>query len=126
MRVTFHPDDTRFVAEEGVLICAFRGRDASGFEHYLTLQRAAEDGVPPDDAGVYIEFDDQSQGGYGLVAACRLDARLFSLDLSESAVRLAGAEGFDIVALNEPWSVQVRDGLRRIFRGMPDAVLPRG
>ena len=122
MRVTFQADDSRFVAEEDTLICAFRGRDASGSEHYLMLQRAAEGA--PDKEGVYIEFDDQSRGGYDLVVACHLHTRQLLLDLSESAIRLVGAEGFDIVALHEPWSVQVRNGLHQIFRGMPDVILP--
>jgi hypothetical protein len=123
MQLTFLADDNQFAADEDTLSCALRGRDPSGTEHYLILQRSTEDASSPKDEGVYVEFDDQVRSGYGLMRRCRLDGQRLSLDLNEYGAALIGAEGFDIIlTLHDPSNIQIQDGLRRVCRGMTEVV----
>ena len=123
MRISFRAMDGSFVANEDALACGFSGPDASGAEHYLTLQRSPEDEKPSEDWGVYVEFDDQINSAYGRVRRCRLTRQSLSLDLSEQLGHLEGVEGFDVTLKgDDAWYRQIGAGLGRIFRGMPNTL----
>jgi hypothetical protein len=113
MRVAFTADEGGFDADEYALVCGVAGEG-----HYLTLQRDAEGSG--EDWGVHIEHDDQSNGNYGCVAACRLGPESLSVDLSRQLGRLAGVTGFDVaLRLGPDQFSAMRAGLRRVFRGIP-------
>lgn len=112
MRVFFTADESSFEADEYALVCGLAGEG-----HYLTFQRDAEDSA--EDWGLYLEYDDQSNGHYECIAACRLGPRLLSVDLARPlSCRLAEVAGFDVALRLAPvqWAA-LRDGLRRVFRG---------
>ena len=117
MRVAFTADEGGFDADEYALVCG-----VAGGGHYLTLQRDAE-GAGDEDWGVHVEYDDQSNGGYDCVAACRVGPTALSVDLSGQLGRLAGVTGFDVaLRLGPDQLAAVRAGLRRVFRDRLDAL----
>jgi len=89
MRVGFTADEGGFDADEYALVVGVAGEG-----HYLTLQRDAEESG--EDWGIHLEYDDQSNGDYGCVAACRLGPELLSVDLARQLGRLSGVAGFDV------------------------------
>jgi hypothetical protein len=102
-----------------MLICGLSGRDETGADHYLNLQRLTEGGDPDDDWGVHLGVDDQRNGGYGCVAACRLTRGELAIDLSRQIGGMIGVRGIDVALLIDDDSYEnVRAGLQRVFRGM--------
>ena len=89
MRVAFTADEGGFDADEYALVVGVAGEG-----QYLMLQRDAEESG--EDWVVHLEYDDQSYGDYGCVAACRLGPGLLSLDLARQLGGLAGVTGFDV------------------------------
>jgi hypothetical protein len=123
VRITFRAADGGFVADENALSCGLGGADVSGVEHYLTLQRSSEEKDPSEDWGVYVEFDDQINSGYGRVLQCRLSRKQLSLDLSGDLARRVSVQGLDVtLALDDALYRQIESGLPRIFRGMPHSL----
>jgi len=122
MRVRFRATDAGFDADEYSIICGVDGLDAAGNEHALSFDRLSEEAAaenPADDTGVHTQFDDQSNGGYGCVAQCRLSRGALSVDLAKQMGVLAGVDGFDVeLAIPDELYEQVRTGMARIFRGM--------
>ena len=114
MRVAFTADEGGFDADAYALVVGVAGEG-----QYLTLQRDADESG--EDWGIHLEYDDQSNGDYGCVAACRLGTGLLSLELARQLGRLAGVTGFDVALRLGPDAVSaVRAGLRRVFRGHLD------
>jgi hypothetical protein len=123
VRIRFNARDAAFVADEDALSCAVAGPDASGHEHYLTLQRAPEEGDPGEDWGVYLEFDDQINSGYGHVRRAALSRATLSIDLSHPLGQLETVRGFDVrLECDDATYVAMSAGLPRIFRGMPEGL----
>ncbi len=89
MRISFAADEGGFDADEYTLACGVAG---SG--HYLSLQQDAEEADK--DWGIHLEFDDQSNGDYDCVGACRFGPESLSLDLIRPLGGLAGVTGFDV------------------------------
>jgi hypothetical protein len=111
MRVAFSATEGAFDADEYALVCGVAGEG-----HHLTFQRDAEES--DDDWGIHLEFDDQSDGDYGCVAACRIGPGLLSVDLARQLGRLAGVAGFDVALRLGPRQLAaVRAGLWGVFRG---------
>lgn len=127
MRVRFRAIDGGFDADEYALICGVRGRGSDGAEHSLILSRSSEPAAaedPGDDWGVYMEFDDQINGGYDRVSQCRLSRTTLSVDLSGQLGRLIGVEGFDVgLSLGDELYEQLHAGLSRIFRDLPGMLI---
>jgi hypothetical protein len=124
MRIAFQATEAAFEADECAIVCGFAGTDADGAEHYLTFQRSPEGEAPGEDWGVHLEFDDQINGQYERIRACRLSRDRLSVDLSQQLGSLAGVEGFDLaLAIDDSSFEQVRVGLPRIFREMPSVLL---
>ncbi len=103
-----------------------------GEGHYLTFQRKAEDS--DDDWGIHVEYDDQSNGDYGCLAACRLGARSLSRRSRPAiSLRLAEVTGFDVALRLDPGiGPRCRTGFGRFsagtwsfFRGPNQAILRR-
>jgi hypothetical protein len=112
VRAIFSADEGGFDADEYAVVCW-----VAGDGHYLTFQRDAEGSAGG--WGIYLEYDDQANGGYECVAACRLGPRSLSVDLAQPLNdRLAEITGFDVALRLAPgqWEA-VRDGLRQVFRG---------
>lgn len=115
MRVAFTADEGGFDADEYALVCG-----VAGGGHYLTFQRDAEESGE-EDWGIHLEYDDQSNGDYGCVAACRVGASSLAVDLARQLGGLVGVTGFDVVLrLSPEQEAAVRAGLRRVFRGRLD------
>ena len=127
MRVSFRATDAGFDADDYSIICGVEGRDAEGLEHALSFDRLSEAAAaddPADDWGVHTQFDDQSNGAYRRVGRCRLSRTLLSVDLSGQLGGLSGVEGFDVeLAIGDELYDQVKTGLVRIFRGMPEVLV---
>ena len=127
MRVCFRANDAGFDADEYSIICGVDGRDTDGVEHALSFDRLSEVAAaddPSDDWGVHTQFDDQSNGAYSRVGRCRLSRTSLSVDLSGQLGRLAGVEGFDAeLAIADELYGQLKAGLARIFRGMPEVLV---
>jgi hypothetical protein len=115
MRIAFQAAEGGFEDDGYALICGVSGTDTEGNEHYLVFQRDTEGG--DDDWGVHVEFDDQVNGEYNRVKACRLSSDRLMVDLAGKLGTLEGVEGFD-VDLNLPGEclTKIRSGLPRIFR----------
>jgi hypothetical protein len=111
MRVAFTADEGGFEADEYALVCGVAGEG-----NYLTFQRDAEES--DDDWGIHLEHNDQSNGDYGCVAACRVGAASLCVDLARQLGGLSGVTGFDVALRLGPEQVaELRVGLRRVFRG---------
>jgi hypothetical protein len=127
MRVGFRATDCGFDADEYSIICGVDGQDAAGVEHALSFDRLSEKAAatdPSDDWGVHTQFGDQSNGGYGCVGQCRLSRRMLVVDLSKQLGGLIGVEGFDVeLAIADELYEQLRTGLTRTFRGMPEVLV---
>lgn len=111
MRIAFTADESCFDVNEDAITCG-----VAGDGHYLTLQRDAEGA--DEDWGIHLEFDDQSNGDYECVGACRIENETLSIDLTRPLGRLAGVTGFDVaLRLTSEEIGVVRHGLRQVFRG---------
>lgn len=118
MRIAFRATEARFDVDEYALVCGVRG----GEEQYLIFQRGPEGST--EDWGVYLEYGDQINGGYRCVGQCRLGPEHLSVDLAGQLGSLGGVDGFDVeLVLDDESYEQLRTGLRRIFRGQPEALL---
>jgi hypothetical protein len=114
MRVAFTADEGGFDGDEYTLVCGLAGGG-----HYLTFQRDSEES--DEDWGIHLEYDDQSNGDYGCVAACRFGPESLSIDLAQELGGLTGVSGFDLALRLSPEKWQaVQSGLRRVFRGCLD------
>ena len=67
--MTFTADTVTYDVIEGVHVAGLSFRNCAG--GYLLFQHSVEG--DPDDWGIYIEFNDQSKSGYGLIRECRID-----------------------------------------------------
>src|SRR5262249_39344054 len=111
MRLGFQADAAGFEAGEFALICQL-----SCGRRYLTFQRDPEGAA--EDWGVYLEYDDPANGGYGCVAACWLSKDLLSVDLGRQLGRLASVEGLDLPLYLGPEAfATLHEGLQRVFWG---------
>jgi hypothetical protein len=120
VRVSFRCSEAGFEEEDYALVCGFRGVDATGKERHLIISRAVESVEEGDDWGIYLEYDDQRNGNYGLVSACRLGRDFLELDL-----KLNGEPGrieVDLASLAVDLG-RIRSGLRRIFREKTDSLI---
>lgn len=115
MRLAFTADEGGFDADKHALVCGVAGES-----HYLTFQRDAEGAS--EDWGIPLEYDDQINGDYGCVAACRISPVSLSVDLaSPLGKRIGDVTGFDVTLRLPPDQLEaVRAGLRRVFRGHLD------
>jgi hypothetical protein len=119
MRVTFHANEAGFDEDEYCLICWFFGKDSSGVEHGLDLQ-GDQDGSS-DDWGIYLGFDDQSNGAYNRIQSLRLRRDQLSVDTSPPVGWQKNIDGFDVgLSIDEATYEQVKVGLKRVFRGSSD------
>ena len=127
MRIVFLATNAGFDADEYSIICGVDGRDANGVEHALSFERVSEQEAkenPSEDSGVHTQFDDQSNGAYRRVRKCRLSRTCLTVDLSGQLGRLVGVDGFDVeLMLDDELYEQVRSGLIRIFRDLPDTLI---
>ena len=119
MRVTFHASEAGIDEDEYCLICWFFGKDSSGVEHGLDLQRDQEGSI--EDRGIYLGFDDQSNGAYNEIAGLRLTRDHLSVDTSPPVGWQKNIDGFDVeLSIDESTYEQVKACLRRVFRGSSD------
>jgi len=123
MRMQLRATDGGFIEDEDAIGFSFSVIDAEGDEHYLNLQRQPESHPAEEDDGIYIEFDDQSSGGYGYIGACRLSREMMSLDFSKPVTSsLAMLTGLDVnlsdIADDE--YAALANGLPRAFRGFSE------
>lgn len=111
MRLSFTADEAGFEADEYALVCG-----VAGGGHYLTFQRDAEGSS--EDWGIHLEYDDQINGDYDCIAACRIGAKSLSIDLVRQLGKLASVTGFDVVLQLTPQRfAALHQGLRSVFRG---------
>ena len=111
MRVAFAAVEGGFDADEYALVVGVAGEG-----HYLVLQRDAEGAG--EDWGIHLEYDDQSNGEYECVGACRIGSGILSVDLIGPLGQLAGVTGFDVMLRLDTAHLQaVQEGLGRVFRG---------
>jgi hypothetical protein len=125
MRIAFRASQASFEDDGELLVAGVAtGGDPDDDEesHYLNLQRDAEGhrGRLQDweKDGLYIEFDDQGQGDYGVVRECRLGRSMLSVDLSEPIGGIDEVEGFDVeLAIDDECYERLRASLPRIVEG---------
>jgi hypothetical protein len=123
MRIAFRASEAGFEAERHVLNGWVSGADADGVERFLQFSQRPEDEDPNEDWGVYLQWEGQENGAYRCVRRCRLSRDRLSVDLSRPLGKLFGVEGFDVaLAIDEPSFEQIRSGLPRLFRGIPDVL----
>jgi hypothetical protein len=117
MRIAFRATRGGFEADEYALVCGIIGVDADGAVHYLNFQRSPEGTAADEDWGVCVEYDDQTNGEYGRVRACRLSRDLLSVDLAQQLGSLVGVDGFDVaLAIDEMSYERIWTGFPRVFR----------
>ena len=101
-------------------MCAFTGfdigrNDAIGAisfdlgDGHLLLSRQVVD--IPGDPGIYVEYNDQLNSGYGLISRCLLREGKIEIHVAKP---LAGIDGF-VITLDRV-SVHLVPGLKQIFR----------
>ena len=111
MRVAFTANEGGFEADDYTLIVGVTGGD-----HGLVLQRDAEEEA--EDWGIHLVYNDQANGDYGCVAACRVGPDSLSIDLARQLGGLNGVTGFDVTLRLELEQIAaIQAGLRRVFRG---------
>ncbi len=111
MHVTFIATEVGFEADEHAIVCG-----VAGDGHYLTFQRAQEGS--PGDEGVYLEYDDPANGGYGCISGCRIAKDWLAVDLSQQLGQLAGVTGFRIdLDLDAESVALLSEGLNQVFWG---------
>ena len=102
-------------------ICRVAGMDAAGHNHYLTFGLSYDDDETR--LGVYIEFDDRSNSGYGLVRHCHLTRRELSVDLLPGLSDSLIIDGFDVTLhVDDDSHKWFRVGLEEIFSAKPDVL----
>lgn len=124
VRINFRAVRSYFQEDEELLAVGFdTGADWSRKDgHRLSLQRSAE-GLRKDledweADGLYIELDDQAYSGYGVVRACRLGRRMFSVDLEGPLGDPDEVEGFDVeLAIDDKSYDVLVAGLPRVVEG---------
>ena len=119
MRVEFQATEGGFLADEDAIGFTLGGGDEAGNKHYLNLQRSPESSDPEDDWGIYLEFDDQANSGYGCLAMCRLCRQRLSIEFSKPLgrwlPRLVGIE-VGLLGISDGTYEELRRELPRAFR----------
>lgn len=109
MRIAFTANEVGYELDEEAVVCGLRGG-----EEWITFQTA--EGVS-DEPGIYVEYLDQINGGYGCIASCRLDQQSLSVDLCKQLGSLASVNGFDVILrLDSKSHAILKSGMQRIFR----------
>jgi hypothetical protein len=88
----FTADETGTVVEGGFVATGVRSK---GSGEYLSFQRAVPAGGEGDE-GVYLEFKDQSNGGYGMVVRCGVSRGRLWVELSGPIDRGGRWDGFEV------------------------------
>lgn len=115
MRIEFTATQAGSKAEAEALVV--RVATANGGE-YLTFQRSPQQSGEDEDWGIHIEYADESNGDYEVIAACRVSRAALQVDLSKQLGNLKDVAGFNVV-LDIPAELYAAlvAGLRGIFRG---------
>jgi hypothetical protein len=117
MRASFVGVEVGVVLDYGVHLCGVRGPD----EQHVLFQLGEADTSPAD---IHFEFNDQGNGGYGLVGACRLSRHSLSIELSKPFRAMPSVTGIDIDLEVDDVSYQsLRAGLATIFAPCPERLV---
>ncbi len=111
-RIQFVAVEAGSYIENGVLSCGASDAESDSVRHYFILQ-ATVDGPDPEGWGVYLEFDDQSNGGYERLKAVRLNGLELTLVLKEGNDRYPDLKQIvvDLSALAEPEAAELVDAV---------------
>ncbi len=115
--IEFSAAEIGYIEDSGVVICgAASNADGAEKYHYINFQRPTETGSP-DDEGMYFEVDDQSCGGYNIIASCELEPNKLTVKLAEPN----GGTGDTVVVHFAEYSSSglgpIDEGLRKVFLG---------
>ncbi len=116
MHISFIAIEASFETDEYALIVSLEGTENS-----LVFQRDSDENF--EDAGLYLEFGGQHNGGYGCVESCFLNRKIIQVNLSRQLGVLEDVNGFDIkLDIDDTSYDQLLDGLPRIFREMANSL----
>ena len=117
MRASFWGVEVGVLLDHGVHLCGVRGPNE---QHVLFQLGEAE--TSPDD--IHFEFNEQGNGGYDFVRACRLSRQLLSIELSKPIRAMPGVAGIDVTLEIDDASYQsLRIGLATIFASCPERLV---
>jgi hypothetical protein len=117
VQVTFTADETGTTEEFGVVTTGVKGGD-----EYLMFMRGLDDS-DIEDWGVYLEYGDQGNGGYGCIKACVLDRFRLDVELSKSIDRPKAIVGFHVrLTLSNEQLETLIAGLKKVFRDGSDVL----
>lgn len=112
-QISFSADDAGSTVSRNVLIVGVRGGD-----HYLAFQRDLDHKEPKQ---VYLEYDDQSYGGFDAVSNCTLGRNELRVTLSKQLGFLRGTCEFAVaLSLDDDSFSRLLAGLRQVFEVAPD------
>ena len=119
-----------------VVVAPFTARHAAIFEnadlilarlssenpkHYVSFQCSLP--VEMDEWGVYVEYDDPSNAGHGLIAKCVLTRETLSIDLNQTVGRGPRYSGIAIrLNLDDSDWYSFARGLQRVFGGSTEVL----
>ena len=114
MYVTFTANEAGTDEMVGVVTTGVRAGD-----EYLIFSRGLDD-EEIEDWGVYLEYRDQINGGYGCIKACILGRERLEVELSKPINRNKDIEGFHVeLSLSDEQREILAAGLRQVFRDGP-------
>jgi hypothetical protein len=117
MRASFLGVEVGVMLEHGVHLCGVRGPN----EQHVLFQLGEAESSPTD---IHFEFNDQGNGGYDFVRACRLSRHLLSIELAKPIRAMPSVAGIDVKLEVDDVSYQsLRSGLATIFAPCPERLV---
>lgn len=114
MRISFTADTATFDEIEGALIAGLAVDDGS--QEYLIFQRSLPNNA--DDWGVYLEYRDQVNSAYNVIANCSVSHERIVVKLSNSLGNLNNITELEVeLKVDEPSYKRFLLGLKQVFRG---------
>jgi hypothetical protein len=109
--MTFTADTATYYVIEGAHVTGLATGNGSG--GYLIFQRSGK--TVSGDLGVYVELNDQSNSGYGLIRECRIGREEVVVDLTQA---LTGAVTIRVkLSVDDEAFREFMEGMNNVFRG---------
>ena len=117
MRARFRGVEVGVLQDHGVHLCGIRGPN----EQHVLFQLGEAETSPAD---IHFEFNEQGNGGFDFVRACRISRQLLSIELSKPIRTMPDVDGIDVTLEVDDVAYQsLQIGLETIFAPCPERLV---